>query len=185
MNISPEDAQASLAAIQQTRAQMRKGAGVNGYFLIIWGLVWFGGFLTNQFASTTVIGWTWGVLATAGWILSTILGISQGQKMRSSISPRISFFWLALCVFAALWFLIFWPFSERQGVLFFATVIMFGGVVSGILSRSASTIYGSLTITVLALAGYYLVPTYFYLWVAVCCGLTMVGIGLYIRLRWR
>lgn len=185
MNISPEDAQESLAAIQQTRAQMRKGHGVNGYFLIIWGLVWFGGFLTNQFASGIVIGWTWGVLSTAGWILLAFLGISQGAKIRSTIGPRIGFFYLALFGFAALWFLIFWPFSEKQGVLFFATLIMFGGVVVGILMRALPTIGGSLLVTLLALVGYYLVPAYFYLWVAVCCGLTMAGIGLYIRLRWR
>ena len=185
MNISPEEAQASLEAIQQTREQMRKGYGVNGYFLIIWGLAWFGGFLANQFASTTVIGWTWGVLVTAGWILSAFLGISQGVKVRSSIGPRIGFFYLALFGFATLWFIILLPFSEKQGALFLTTIIMFGGVVVGILARTASTIAGSLSVAVLAVAGYYLLPAYFYLWVAVCCGLTMVGIGLYIRLRWR
>jgi hypothetical protein len=185
MNISPEEAQASLAAIQQTQSQMRKLAGLNGYFLIIWGLVWFFGCLANQFLPLGYVGWIWGPFSTVGWILSAILGIYLGRQTRSTFDSRIGFFFLALFGFMGLWFLLMQPIGIKQGVLFFLTITMFGGVVAGIMSRAVSSIIGSLTVAALAVIGYYLLPAYFFLWVAIFCGLTMVGIGLVIRLRWR
>ncbi|HLJ36603.1 MAG TPA: hypothetical protein VKU38_23300 [Ktedonobacteraceae bacterium] len=49
MNITPEEAQASLATLAQTTNKARKAYGYNGYFLILWGLIWFFGFLANQY----------------------------------------------------------------------------------------------------------------------------------------
>ncbi len=185
MNITPEEAQASLATIAQTTNKTRKAYGYNGYFLILWGLIWFFGFLANQYLSGTAIGWTWAVLSTVGWVASTILGIKQDRQIRSSVGPRIGFFYMALIVFTLLSLFILQPLSERQIVMFVIIVIMFGGVVAGILTRSVSTIIGCVSVTALALFGYYVLPSYFYLWVAIFCGLTMAAIGLTIRLHWR
>lgn len=185
MNITPEEAQASLMAIAQTRGKTRKAYGYSGYYLILWGQIWFFGFLSNQYLAGNAVVWIWAALGTIGWVTSTILGINQDKQVRSAIGPRIGFFFLALTGFAILSFIIMQPLSERQGVMFLITIIVFGGVVSGILIRSVSTIIGCLAVMALALFGYYVLPTYFYLWVAIFCGLTMVGIGLTIRLRWR
>ncbi len=185
MNITPEEAQASLAAIAQTRGKTRKAYGYSGYYLILWGLVWFFGFLSNQYLAGNAVGWIWAVLGTVGWITSAVLGINQDRQIRSTIGPRIGFFFLALTGFTILSLIILQPLSVRQGVMFLIIAITFGGVVSGILIRSVSTIIGCLVVLAFALFGYYVLSPYFYLWVAIFCGLTMVGIGLAIRLRWR
>ncbi len=64
MNISPEEAQEALAAIELTKAKTRKGYGYAGYYLMIWGTVWFIGFLVSQYqqSAPAVVGWTWGGL---------------------------------------------------------------------------------------------------------------------------
>lgn len=185
MNISPEEAQASLAAIQQTRAKMHRMASISGYYLVIWGLVWFFGCLGNQFLPFDRVWLVWAPACTVGWILSTILGIYQGRQTHAASSSRIGFFFLALFGFAVLWFIIIQPVSEKQDALFIITLFMFGGVVAGIMTCVIPTIIGSLSVAALAVIGYYLLPSYFFLWVAIFCGLTMVGIGLELLLRRR
>ena len=150
MNVSPEEAQASLAAIQQMSAKTRKAYGYNGYFLIVWGVVWFFGFLSNQFARPEQVGWVWAVLSTVAWITSAVLGIYQARDVRSILGPRIGFFFMTLIVFTALWLIILQPLNFKLGVLFLVTVITFGGIVSGVFTRAAATIISCLVITALA-----------------------------------
>ncbi|HEX6477449.1 MAG TPA: hypothetical protein VF043_01295 [Ktedonobacteraceae bacterium] len=185
MNISPEEAQEALAAIQQTNVRTRKAYGYNGYYSIVWGLVWFFGFLASQYLQANVAGWIWGGLVLVGWVMSAALGINQGKYLRSVLGPRIAFFYLALFVFGAVWFVISRPQSIMQIILLLVTLIMFGGVAVGVFARTIPIIIGCVAITVLVLIGYYLLPAYFYLWVAISCGLSMFGTGLYVRLRWR
>lgn len=187
MNISREEAQESLAAIEQTRLKTQRGYGYNGYYMMIWGAVWLIGFLVSQFlqSNAAVVGWTWGGLVLVAWISSAALGINQARYVRSHIGQQIGFFFLALFAFALLWFILLVPHNTEQGIMFFVSVIMFGGVVAGILNRNLATVIGSLFATVLAIAGYYLLPGYFYLWEAIFGGLAMLISGLALRLRWR
>ena len=187
MNISPEEAQEALAAIELTKAKTRKGYRYAGYYLIIWGAVWFIGFLVSQYLQSqpAIVGWTWGGLVLVGWVSSAVLGINQGRYVRSQMGPQIGFFFLALFAFAMLWFILLAPRNTEQGVMFFISVVMFGGVVAGILNRKLATVIGSLFATALAIAGYYLLPGYFYLWEAIFGGLAMLVPGVAICLRWR
>lgn len=185
MNISREEAQSALAAIEQTRAQMNKTIGVTGYFLIIWGLVWFAGCLANQYLPYKAAGWIWGIGCTLGWILSTVIGIYLGKQTHSQVGPRMGFFFLALFGFAALWFFLMQPASLKQDSLFVLTIFLFGGVVSGIMTRVLASVISCLAIAALVVLGYYLVPAYFFLWAAIFSGLAMFSIGLVMRLRWR
>lgn len=187
MNISPEEAQEALAAIELTKAKTRKGQGYAGYYLMIWGAVWFIGFLVSQYqqSAPAVVGWTWGGLILAAMISCTVMGVRQGKYVRSQIGPRIGYFYMTLFVFTALWWIVMAPQSTKQGAMFFITIIMFAGTVIGIFSRSLSTIIGCVSLTVLASVGYYLLPGYFFLWEAIFGGLAMVAIGLTLRLYWR
>jgi hypothetical protein len=187
MNISPEEAQEALAAIELTKARTRKGYGYGGYYLMIWGAVWFIGFLVSQYlqSNPAVVGWTWGGLTLAAMISCTVMGVRQGKYVRSQIGPRIGYFYSALFAFTILWYILMPPQSTRQGAMFFITIIMFAGTVIGIFSRSVSTIIGCVSLTLLAIVGYYLLPGYFFLWEAIFGGLAMVAIGLVQRLRWR
>lgn len=185
MNISREEAQASLAAVQQTHVKMRRLVGVSGYFLIIWGIVWFAGCLSNQYFSSDDAAWTWGIGTTIGWILSALVGMYLGKQTRSRAGSHIGLIFLALIGFATLWFFLMQPASLKQDLLFVLTVFCFVGVVSGIVTRVPSSALGSLAMAVLAVLGYYLVPTYYFLWTAIFTGLGMVVAGLVLRLRWR
>ena len=185
MNISPHEAEEALAAIQQARDKTRNAYGYNGYYLIVWGLVLFFGFLANQYIHTALLAWIWVGLSLLGCIVSAVLGITQSNQVRSNIGARIAFFYLALVVFAALWLFVAQPLSLKQGILLGVTIYMFGGATIGIFTRTISTIVGCAAITALSVAGYYLLPAYFFLWLAICCGLAMVGIGLTLRIGWR
>lgn len=185
MNISPEEAQASLKIIQETQAKTKRLIGVSGYFSIIWGLVWFLGLLGNQYLPGDDAWIVWAPACTIGWILSALLGISLGKRTRSETGPRFAFFFLALGCFAVLWFFLMQPASWKQNSLFIMTVFMFGGMATGIIGRILPLILCNLAMTVLLVIGYYLVPAYFFLWAAIFCGLAMVGIGLVMRWYWR
>jgi hypothetical protein len=187
MNVSPEEAQEALATIELTKAKTRKGQGYAGYYLMIWGAVWFIGFLVSQFlqSNAAVVGWTWGGLVVVAWIGSAVLGINQGRYVRSQIGQQIGFFYLALLAFAVLWFFLLAFHSTEQGVMFFVSLIMFGGVIVGIFYRNLAIVAGSLFATALAVAGYYLLPGYFYLWEAIFGGLAMLIPGVVLRWRWR
>ena len=187
MNVSREEAQEALAAIEQTQLKTRKGYGYNGYYLMIWGAVWLIGFLASQFlkSNPAVVGWTWGGLVLVAWVSSAVLGINQGRQVRSHVGPQIGFFYLALLAFAVLWFILLAPRSTEQAVMFFVSLIMYVGVVAGILNHNLATVIGSLFATALAIVGYYLLPGYFYLWEAIFGGLAMLVPGVVLRLRWR
>ena len=185
MNVSPEEAQASLKVIQETQAKTKKLTGINGYFSIIWGMVWFLGLLGNQYLPGDSAWLVWAPACTIGWILSAILGISLGRKMRSEAGPRIAWFFLALGGFAVLWFFLMQPASWKQDSLFIMTVFIFGGLAVGILTCVLPLIIGTLSMAALLVIGYYLVPAYFFLWAAIFCGLAMAVGGLVMRLYWR
>ncbi len=185
MNISPEEAKDALASIQQTRTQMRKLAGLNGYFLIIWGLIWFFGCLSNQYLPSAYVGWIWGILSPIGSVLSGFLGYYLGTKARSTVGARVGLFFLTLGGFTLLWLIIMQPLSLKQGFLFFLSIIAFGSVIAGILQRIVVSVIGGLSFIALALVGYYILPAYFFLWVAVFCGLALAGCGLLMRVLWR
>jgi hypothetical protein len=185
MNISPEEAQESLAVVQQTGAKLRKAYGYNGYYVILWGLIWLFGFLASQYLPPVPGYWIWGILIIVGWVASAFLGIYQGVHIRSKAGPRVGMFWGILIVFSTLWFIILHPSSAQQGVLFLVTLILFGGIVSGVISRDFSSVIGCIAIAILSVVGYYLVPAYFYLWEAIFGGLSMLIIGLVLRLGWR
>ena len=61
--------------------------------------------------------------------------------------------------------------------------VMIGWIAMGLL-LSVTSIWWGVGITVLALLGYYLLPDFFYLIMAVLGGGGMIGLGLYIRSRW-
>lgn len=185
MHVSPDEAQASLAAVQQTRAKMRKLAGTSSYFAIVWGLVCFFGFLATQFLPPDFVWLAWLLLVLAGSIISGFLGYYLGTQSRSAVGARHALFYLALFGFTILWVIIMQPLNLKQVFLFLATIIQFGGVVSGILQRTVIGLVVSLVFLAITLIGYYLLPAYFYLWMAILYGLSFAGFGLVMRLRWR
>jgi len=61
---------------------------------------------------------------------------------------------------------------------------MIGWIAMGFL-LSIAAVRLALLITAIALLGFFLLPQYFFLWMAFLGGGTMIGGGLYIILKWR
>ena len=192
MNVTPEEAQEALAAIQQTTVKTRRGLAQYAYQQIVWGLLWFVGFLVSQFVQPAVLNWVWIAVPIVGAIGSAIVSISQGRRMRVTpdsrlafISSRVGIFFPILYVFGVMWFVIFQPLNALQIALFWITLVMFSYVVAGAWLRMSLLIGIGVGVTVMSLLGYYLLPGYFYLWSALFAGGTLLGSGIYILLRWR
>jgi hypothetical protein len=190
MQITPNEAEESLAAISFMMQKMRRTAANGGahYFLILWGMVWFFGFLGSQFLPDKITGYIWLVLDILGGFGSWLIGMLLNRRVRNtSVSVtgrRIGFFWLTLFIYCMLTVWIAMPLNGKQLAMFIIIFVMVGWIAMGLL-LSFSVGRFALFITAVAFAGYFLFPEIFYLWMALLGGGTMIGCGLYIRFRWQ
>ena len=189
MDISPQEAQQALEAIQIMVDKTRRSISNSGayLFLIIWGSVWLFGFSANHFFSGKTAGMIWGVLDGLGGVISVITAIRLGRKVRSSsgnqTGKKIGLFWLLLAVYCLILLLVASPADMKQGSMIIVLFVMIGWIAMGLLLSVASVRWG-LGITALALIGYFLLPGIFYLWMALLGGGGMIALGLFIRNRW-
>jgi hypothetical protein len=189
MNISPNEAEEALAAIQRIAQKTRQSVASSGayIFLIITGAIWLVGFLSNQFLSGAVVVTIWVGMSLLGSALSVLFGARMGRRVRSTstaaYAKRIGLFWLLLVFYCIAVIAIARPADGKQLTMFIILFIMIGQLAMGLLFSFSST-WWALPITALALAGYFLLPGIFYLWMAILVGGGMIALGLYIRLRW-
>ena len=189
MNISPNEAEEALAAIQAVMQKTRRAISSSGsyIFLIIWGVIWLLGFLGSQFLPDEISGYAWMGLDMLGGILSAIIGIRMNRSVRSpsatTSGKRIGLFWLLLFVYVIATVAVSWPADGKQLAMYIILFVMVGWLAMGLLLSFASVWLG-LIITALALIGYFLLPDIFYLWMAILGGGGMIALGLYIRSRW-
>ena len=180
MSMTPEEAQASLHAIQQITCQTRRTLyKKTGYFPIIWGLVWAGGFLSYQYLPFISASIIWVALLMVGGIISGIIGARMGQQVRSTSGGRIGLFFALLIGYSYLWLWIARPISLAQSELLLTLAIMFGMIVMGLWIRVSFLIGFGAAVSALALVGYYALPAYFGIWMAVLIGGAFLGTGLY------
>jgi len=189
MNVSPHEAEESLAAIQQVVQRTRRSIADSGYstMLIITGSVWLIGYLGTQFLTGPIVITIWIAVSLVGGALATILGIRRGKRVRNpsnlATTRRIGLFWLLLVLFCAASIAVAWPMDAKQLTVFIILFIMIGQLAMGLIFSFAS-VWWVLPISTLALAGYFFVPDYFYLWMALLGGGSMIALGLYIQQRW-
>jgi hypothetical protein len=189
MNISPNEAEEALAAIQVVMQKTRHsiaGGGIS-VSLIVTGIVWLIGYLCTQFLSGDIVVYIWIGLSIVGGATATVLGIRRGQRVRSPSTPvtaqRIGLFWLLLVLYCVAAIAVAWPMDGKQLTILVVLFIMVGQLAMGLLFSFAS-VWWALPITAVALAGYFLLPGIFYLWMAILGGGGMIVLGLYIRSRW-
>ena len=189
MNISPDEAEEALAAIQKVTQKTRHSIASSGayIFLIVTGVVWLVGFLATQFLTGAIVAYIWIGTSLLGGALATIVGIRRGPRVRgpsaNASTRRAVIFWLLLVFYAAAVIAIARPADGKQVTMFVLLFIMIGQLSMGLL-LSFSSVWWALPITALALAGYFLLPQIFYLWMGILVGGGMIVLGLYIRLRW-
>jgi hypothetical protein len=188
-NISTSDAEEALAAIQAMAHKTRQSISSGGTYitLIVTGVVWLVGFICTQFLPPAIVGYIWGGLSIVGGIVGAVLGSRLGKRVRSPLTgptiKRVGLFWLFLIVYGATIILSVHPEDGKLATLLVILFIMLGQLAMGMLF-SFSTVWWALPVSALALLGYFLLPGYFYLWMAILAGGGMIALGLYIRFRW-
>ncbi len=186
MNVSPDEAREALAAVdgvrRRTRAAIRLGGG--GQIMMVWGAVWFFGYLASQFLEGRAVGLAWGVLDLAGLAGTALVVGWVSRRVHDPMGWRIGLFWLLLFAYAAVWLALARPADGSLIGLLIATMAMFGYVVMG-LWIDLRFLWVGLAVTALALAGYLLTPAWFGLWMAFLGGGVLFGSGLYVLRGWR
>jgi hypothetical protein len=188
MEITPNEAQESLNAIRTIMKKTKRMIASSGAykFLFLWGIIWVIGFASSQFVQGALAGYIWAGLDVIGGGISAFIGIRLGRTVRTESGPsgiRIGTFWWMLMAFCGLAILILWPIDWKQVAMVIILFVMTGWIAMGLL-LSLSSVKPGLAIVALALIGYFLLPNWFFLWMAVLGGGGMIALGFYIRNRW-
>jgi hypothetical protein len=185
MNISKQEAQESLTEIENIISQTRRAIahGGTGTMLIIWGIIWALGYSASQFINKWA-GTIWLLLILFGAVASWICGVRNKPLTKNSNYGRVGLFWLILFGYAIVWVVLLRPVSSEAVGAFWATIPMFAYVVGG-LWFGRFFVWLGLIVTALAVAGFFLLPAWFDLWMAVTGGGALILSGLFIRKFWR
>lgn len=189
MNISPNEAEESLAAIEEMRQRTRQSIASSGTHisLIITGIVWMVGFICTQFLSGQILTYIWIGLSVIGGCLAAFLGSRMGRRVHSPsagvTTRRMTLVWLLLVVYCMAAIAVAWPLDSKQITMFIVLFVLIGWMMMGLL-LDFNSFWPGLIIIALALVGYFLLPDYFYLWMGVLVGGGVIGLGIYIRSRW-
>jgi len=186
MQLSPQEAAAALADVEAARSAMRRviRAHRGHYHLWIWGVLWVMMPLTAQLGGDSAARFfPW--ICLAGGIASAWAGFTQGRQIRMTRNTRFLGVLAALIGFAALFpFVLRAPFDVRTGYAYMCLVAMQGYVVAGLWTDSYLLWLG-IVVTVLVIAGLFLFPGIFWVWMAVFGGGSLILSGFYVRHFWR
>ena len=189
MNISPNEAEESLAAIQTIAQKTRHSIASGGttITLIVTGIIWLVGFLATQFLTGEIVTQIWIGMSLFGIALSIPLGVQMSKRVRSPstvpVAKRVGLFWLLLVIYGITIIAIARPTDGKQATVLVILFIMLGQLAMGLVF-SFSSVWWALLISAMALVGYFLLPGIFYLWMGILGGGGMIALGLYIRSRW-
>jgi dolichol kinase len=189
MNISPNEAEEALVAIQKMTQRTRHAIASSSAHisLIATGIVWMIGFMSTQFLSGEIVAYIWIGISILGSTLASILGNRMGKRVRSpsagATAKRIGLVWLLLAVYCIAAIAVAWPLDGKQLTVFIVLFVMIGWLTMGLL-LSFTPVWPGLILIALVLIGYFVLTGFFYLWIAILGGGGMILFGLYIRSRW-
>ncbi len=154
--------------------------------MMVWGAVWFFGYLGNQFLDTDTAGMLWTALVIPGTIASAWVGRTIARKIRwPSHGTRFALFWLALLAYSGLVISLAGIAAKPMLMkLIIALFAMFGYVTMGLRLWAPLAWIGA-AITVISTVSYLLIPSYFCLIMALLGGGTLFFSGLYTLRNWR
>ncbi len=189
MNISPDEAEETLTDIQNIMQKTRHSIASSGAHisLIITGVVWLVGFMATQFLTGAIVAYIWIAVSIIGSAVAAVLNSRVSKRIHSpsagATAIRISLIWLLLAVYCLAAIAVAWPIDGKQLTTFIVLFVMVGWMAMGLL-LSFISIWPGLIIIALVLVGYFLLPDFYYLWMAILGGGGMIALGLYIRYRW-
>jgi hypothetical protein len=195
--ITKEEARASLAEIDRIILLTRQGIARAGSapIVIMWGIIWIVGFSGVQFFPQAM-NRLWTVLDAIGITGSFLFGAwSRKSPTKSPYHGKIGLSWLILFVFGAIWLCLFAPWRAAAGVAhpaqlgrqiaaYWSTIPMFAYVIMGLWLDRFFVWLGAL-VTIATLVGFYCITDYFFLWMAVVGGGSLVAGGIFIRKYWK
>ena len=182
MELTKESAQQSLKEIDETSRKTRIDADWGGgdLLLILWGAVWIFAFLWTHY-SPEKAGMIW-LIGDAVGILGTWAIVYQAtQKVQSQEGQRIGFFWFLLFVFTFLQLAVMHPWNPVQMNAFICLQVMLAFVVIGLWMDVSGMLVLAGAITTFTLVGYFLMGSYYNLWMACTGGVALLGSGIYAR----
>ena len=169
-----------LKAIRQIMERSSRAVGGSGgWFMVLWGSIWFVGFLGNQFLPADTAGYVWMGLSCLGAVASILIGIRLGRqtRVRSTVWRPITLGFLALIVFVLLLVWLFDLNSARDISLLIVLTISLCYVLIGLFTRGGTALIGVMLAAVtVGLA--VLLPDYFFLAMAFLSGGLLIGSGL-------
>lgn len=187
MTLHRDDAAAALDDIAATERRTRESLFYDGSgdVLIAWGLLCIPGYLFSWLHPRNSL-YVWLALDVLGLaatfaILAHHMPRAQG---RAGVARRLATY-AAFIVFGALMHIEFAPVRFRQDAVFWPTLVMFGYVLIGIW-QGRFLAYLGLIVTVLVLAGFFMLGHWLLPWLAVVFSGGLIVGGLWIRrMAWR
>jgi CHASE2 domain-containing sensor protein len=184
MNVNPTEAERALASIRETEDQMHKAmnASGGGYQMLIWGAIMLIGYTLNQFAdhlTTALVASVWIVLSVLGNAVSVVMSARMARKFHSPLGARIGAMLPIFILFGVVAAFFVHPAGPREINLLIYLLVMLWLAMMGLWVK-LSMLWISLIFTALMLFGYVVLPDYFFLWLAIVGGGSMIGSGLFL-----
>jgi len=184
--VSAREAMEALAAVREVERRTKHAisASGGGRIVTVWGFVWVVGFLSSHFLQGYPLGWIWFGLNIVGAVATVWIVARTARRVRDPVGPRIGALWLAIVGYGMVWVVLSAPLTGLQVGALLSSIAMFGYVVMGLWLDRAFLWIG-LSVTAAIVAGYFLLPAIFGLWMAVFGGGALIVAGLRIQRRWR
>jgi hypothetical protein len=182
MSLSHQEAASALQDIAKTE---RRSFSAYGYkaaapHLILWGVVWFGGYIgTYLFPAQS--DWVWPAFSLIGAAISTLTGMYSKPRGSVKFSWRIFFTWLAALGAIASVLAIFSPFNGMQIGSLFPLVIGWSYAIMGIWMGWRFIVAGLAIVALTLFSFFRLPPEQFLLCMAFLGGVILIGTGLWLR----
>jgi hypothetical protein len=186
-DLSPQEASALLADIENARATMRRAIREHRghYHLWIWGAAWIAMPLSAYFYGDYAARY-FPVICAVGGVLSFITGFTQTQQIRRPANGRFVAVMVTVWCFAALFpFVLRVPLDSPRHIYAYCCLVAMQTYVIAGLWTDTYLLWLGLLVTALVLAGVFLFPGFFWLWMAIFGGGTLVLTGFYVRHSWR
>jgi hypothetical protein len=191
-SIDNQQAKETLEMIRHTKEKTRKALSYcdTSPWLILWGSLWITAYTVCHFylRYATLIFTTMVIIGGIGSGVIEWWSKTQGPLRNdapNSLDRKIWWFWLALFVYIGIWLTLLFPFHGRQFNAVLVTAVMFAYVVMGLLYEMPLLVIIGVAVTAVTVFAYYTFPAYYCLWLAACGGGTLLGTGIYMRLKWR
>jgi len=175
-----------LKAIRQIMEQTRRTTdGHSGWFMILWGIIWFVGFLGSQFLAEAVSGWLWLGLDAAGVAATVWLAARLAHRGTTHFTlwRPLAYWILAVFAFSALLIWLLELDTMREGSLVLVMTIGLSFLQFGILSNWKLSAVGAGIVALPALAAI-LLPDHFFLALAVLGGGLLIWAGIWFVRQW-